>query len=144
MRFLEYRTQRKEVRGMQKLRKLAFGAANGLVLLAPAVALAGGPPSTNAWTRGTANVSGTGLADGSIYNIISQTLAWLLGILGFIAVIGFVISGILYLTAAGNESQIEKAKNAMTYSIVGVIVALMGWVIVQAVNAWLGGASNSF
>ncbi len=128
---------------MQKLRKLAVGAVNGLVLLAPAVAFAA-PPSTNAWVRGNSNVSGTGLAGGSIYNIISQTLAWLLGILGFIAVIGFVISGILYLTAAGNESQIEKAKNAMTYSIVGVIVALMGWVIVQAVNAWLGGTNNSF
>ncbi len=144
MRFLRFRTQRKEVRGMQKLRKLAFGAVNSLVLLAPAVVSAAAP-STNAWGgRGTTNASNTGLGGGSIYNIISQTLAWLLGILGFIAVIGFVISGILYLTAAGNESQIEKAKNAMTYSIVGVIVALMGWVIVQAVQAWLGGASNSF
>jgi len=129
---------------MQKLRKLAFGAANGLVLLAPTFALAQGAPSTDAWVRGQSNVSSTGLSGGSIYNIISQTLAWLLGILGFIAVIGFVISGILYLTAAGNDTQIEKAKSAMTYSIVGVIVALMGWVIVQAVNAWLGGSNNSF
>jgi len=129
---------------MQKLRKLAFGAANGLVLLAPTIALAQGAPSTDAWVRGQSNVSSTGLSGGSIYNIISQTLAWLLGILGFIAVIGFVISGILYLTAAGNDTQIEKAKSAMTYSIVGVIVALMGWVIVQAVNAWLGGSNNSF
>lgn len=129
---------------MQKLRKLAFGAVNSLVLLAPAVVSANAP-SLNAWSgRGTTNASNTGLGGGSIYNIISQTLAWLLGILGFIAVIGFVISGILYLTAAGNESQIEKAKSAMTYSIVGVIVALMGWVIVQAVQAWLGGNSNSF
>ncbi len=129
---------------MQKLRKLAFGAANGLVLLAPTVALAGAP-SSNAWGgRGVSNASGTGLAGGSIYDIISQTLAWLLGILGFIAIIGFVISGILYLTAAGNEAQIEKAKNAMTFSIVGVIVALMGWVIVQAINAWLSGTNNAF
>lgn len=128
---------------MQKLRKLAFGAANGLVLLAPTVALAA--PSSNAWGgRGVSNASGTGLAGGSIYDIISQTLAWLLGILGFIAIIGFVISGILYLTAAGNEAQIEKAKNAMTFSIVGVIVALMGWVIVQAINAWLSGTNNAF
>ena len=52
--------------------------------------------------------------------------------------IGFVIAGILYLTAAGNESQAEKAKNAMTYSIIGVIVALVGYVIIQAVSAWLG------
>lgn len=125
---------------MQKLRKIAFGAANGLVLLAPASALA----LTNGnWAdRGTSNYQSSGLPTGSIYGIISSTLSWLLAILGFIAVIGFVIAGILYLTAAGNEAQIEKAKSAMTYSIVGVIVALMGYVIIQAVNAWLGTSAS--
>lgn len=145
MRFLIFRTQRKEVRGMQKLRKLAFSAVNGLVLLAPAVALAAPAPAPAKpdWgDRGISNARDQGLPTGSIYEIISATLSWLLGILGFIAVIGFVISGILYLTAAGNESQIEKAKSAMTYSIVGVIVALMGWVIIQAVQAWLGTATS--
>jgi hypothetical protein len=126
---------------MQKLRKLAFGAANGLVLLAPAVALAQASPRafTDVWNaQGQINAERSGLPTGTIYNIIGSTLQWLLAILGFIAVIGFVISGILYLTAAGNEAQIEKAKNAMTYSIVGVIVALMGYVIIQAVEGWLG------
>ena len=126
---------------MQKLKKVAFGAANGLLLLAPAMAsaqLTGGN-----WTdRGTTNYQSSGLPTGSIYQIISSTLSWLLAILGFIAVIGFVISGILYLTAAGNEAQVEKAKNAMTYSIIGVIVALMGYVIIQAVGAWLGTSAS--
>ncbi|TXH01898.1 MAG: hypothetical protein E6P95_01000 [Candidatus Moraniibacteriota bacterium] len=126
---------------MQKLKKLAFGAANGLVLLAPAIASA--QLNNGNWdTRGTSNAQAAGLPTGSIYQIISSTLSWLLAILGFIAVIGFVISGILYLTAAGNESQIEKAKSAMTYSIVGVIVALMGYVIIQAVDAWLGTSAS--
>lgn len=121
---------------MQKFKKMAVGVANGIVLLAPATAFA----LTNGnWAdRGTTNYQSSGLPNSSIYNIISATLSWLLAILGFIAVIGFVISGILYLTAAGNETQIEKAKSAMTYSIIGVIVALMGYVIIQAVNAWLG------
>jgi hypothetical protein len=121
---------------MQKFKKVAFGAANGLLLLAPAMASAQLPGGN--WARGTTNYQASGLPTGTIYGIIGATLSWLLAILGFIAVIGFVISGILYLTAAGDESQIEKAKNAMTYSIIGVIVALMGYVIVQAVNAWLG------
>ena len=122
---------------MQKLKKIAFGAANGLLLMAPAMASA--QLTQGNWTdRGNTNAASAGLPTGSIYNIISSTLSWLLGILGFIAVIGFVISGILYLTAAGNEAQAEKAKNAMTYSIIGVIVALIGYVIIQAVNAWLG------
>ena len=30
-------------------------------------------------------------------------MMWMLGLLGFFAVIGFVISGIMYLVAAGDE-----------------------------------------
>lgn len=127
---------------MQKLRKLAFGAANGLVLLAPAIVSAQSTTYPSWSDRGKGNAKSAGLEDGSIYSIINATLSWLLGILGFIAVIGFVISGILYLTAAGNESQIEKAKSAMTYSIVGVIVALMGYVIIQAIEVWLGAGAT--
>lgn len=117
---------------MQKFKKLAIGVANGLVLLAPASALA---LNNGSWNLD--NSRSSNLPTGTIYQIIATTLSWLLAILGFIAVIGFVISGILYLTAAGNETQIEKAKSAMTYSIIGVIVALMGYVIIQAVDSWL-------
>ena len=130
---------------MQNVRKIAYGAANGLLLLAPAIASAQAPvlPGGGGWTgRGNPNAAASELKGTSIYDIIAATLGWLLAILGFIAVMGFVISGILYLTAAGNETQIEKAKNAMTYSIIGVIVALMGYVIITAVSAWLGGSAG--
>ncbi|KKP67124.1 MAG: hypothetical protein UR66_C0009G0103 [Candidatus Moranbacteria bacterium GW2011_GWE1_35_17] len=71
------------------------------------------------------------LADGSI---IINIMNWLLGIVGVIGIIGFVISGILYFIAAGDDSKMGTAKNAMTYSIIGVIVALMGYVIIQEVE----------
>lgn len=128
---------------MHKLKKIAFGAANGLLLMAPIAAKAQLGAGEN-WDRGFGNAKSSGLGGGSIYSVIQVTLGWLLGILGFIAIIGFVISGILYLTAAGNESQIEKAKSAMTYSIVGVIVALVGFMIVTAVGEWLKGTNYAF
>ena len=77
------------------------------------------------------------LPDASLSEIISGTMDWLLAIVGFIAIIGFVISGIMYLTAAGNDSQIKTAKEAMKWSIVGVIVALVGYVVILAVDMWL-------
>lgn len=91
------------------------------------------------WSLGS--VSGFGLPDGSIFGIISGILSWLLGILGLIGVVGFLISGILYLTSAGDEDQIEKAKKAMTWSIVGVVVGLIGVVIIQAIDYALRGFS---
>jgi hypothetical protein len=57
---------------------------------------------------------------------------WLLGLVGVIGVIGFAIAGILYLTAAGDETRMGTAKKAMTYSIIGVIIALAGLVIINA------------
>ncbi|HAS00240.1 MAG TPA: hypothetical protein DEA43_02960 [Candidatus Moranbacteria bacterium] len=88
--------------------------------------------------------SGTGLPSGSLINILTSGMNWLLIVVGILGVIGFVIAGILYLTAAGDEGQIDKGKTAMIYSIVGVIVALLGVVIIKAVQGMLSGSSKSF
>jgi len=82
--------------------------------------------------------SNTNLPNSSISAIVQNIMLWLLGILGFVAVIGFVISGILYLVAAGDEDAQARAKRAMIYSITGVIVGLVGLVILYAAQNLLG------
>lgn len=110
-----------------------------------AVALAAAPAMASAqWNVGRSNAGTSGLPQDSIYNIIMRTMNWLLAILGFIGIIGFVIAGILYLTSAGNEGQIEQAKTAMMYSIIGVVVALIGFVIINAVQGWLSSGTTQF
>ncbi len=85
----------------------------------------------------------TGLADPSatdphpITTVAITVMNWILGIFGVLAVIAFVIAGIIYLTSAGDEDRAQQAKRAMTYSIIGVIVALMGLVIIYAVDNML-------
>ena len=69
--------------------------------------------------------------------VLSNFMQWLLTVFGMIAVIGFVVSGIQYLTSTGDEARIESAKRHMKWSIVGVIVALSGVVIIFAVDAML-------
>ena len=71
-------------------------------------------------------------------------MKWLLGILGFVAIIGFVISGIMFLISAGDEDRQKTAKKAMYYSITGVIVGLVGYVVLVAVEAMLQGSSTTF
>lgn len=88
--------------------------------------------------------AGTNLPSSSIYTIIRSAMMWLLGLLGFFAVIGFVISGIMYLVAAGDEDAQKRAKKAMYYSITGVIVGLVGLVIIFAVNRLLGTQTTQF
>ncbi len=90
----------------------------------------------------------TGLPEGGgdtnpVGHIINNVMLWLLGVVGFIAIIAFVVSGIQYLTSAGDESQIETAKRNMKWSIVGVIVALIGYIVIVFINDMLGGSSGS-
>lgn len=84
---------------------------------------------------------GTGLSEKSVLDIIGALLGWLLAIFGFIALLGFIISGLQYLTAAGNEGQAETAKRNMQYSVIGIIVALSGWIVIKAVDALLNANS---
>jgi hypothetical protein len=69
---------------------------------------------------------------------------WILGIVGILGVIGFAIAGVFYLTAAGDEGRIGTAKNAMMYSIIGVIVALVGVIVLNAAKTMLGGTESTF
>ena len=92
------------------------------------------------WNIGS--VSSFGLPSGSIYGIIYGILNWLLAIIGIIGIIGFIISGAMYILSSGNEKMAGQAKSAMVNSIIGIIVALAGYVIIQAVDAILMGWSN--
>lgn len=81
----------------------------------------------------------TGLSELGVKEILEKLGIWLFSVLGIIAVILFVICGIQYLLSAGDDKKLERAKLCMTYSIMGVIVALGALVIIFAVDALLGG-----
>ncbi len=125
---------------------------NSLICVANMVDTSGlGNPTADTSAPAAANapmngiyLPNTGLPSpgGGIMQILGNLLAWLLGIVGIIAIISFVISGIQYFAAAGEESKMETAKRTMTYSIIGVIVVLASFVIIQAINFALQG--NAF
>lgn len=80
-----------------------------------------------------------GLPNNDILGVLTNVLTWLLGIIGILGLMAFVISGIQYLLASSNEELAETAKKNMTYSILGIVVALSGFVIIQAINLALQG-----
>ncbi|HCR56108.1 TPA: hypothetical protein DIV49_03980 [Candidatus Saccharibacteria bacterium] len=55
----------------------------------------------------------------------------LLFVLGSIAVIMIVVGGIRYALSAGDSSAITAAKNTILYAIIGVVVALLAYAIVN-------------
>ena len=125
-------------------KKLSISVLAFMLVVGPSVVSAQLiPGGMNPWQAGQANASAAGLPDKPIYQIIASTLSWLLAILVFLAIAGFVISGLLYITSAGNEGQAEQAKNAMKFSVIGIIVALIGYVAIKAIDSLLR-ASSSF
>ena len=62
----------------------------------------------------------------TVGNIVSA-LFWIVGI---IAVVVLIIAGIMYMTSAGDPGKAAKAKNAVLYAIIGLIVAIMSGAIV--------------
>lgn len=77
---------------------------------------------------GADNSGGASLEDN--IKIITNVLLF---ILGAIAVIMIIIGGIRYATSNGDSSAIQGAKNTILYAVIGLIVAILAYAIVNFV-----------
>lgn len=68
--------------------------------------------------------------DGGIFKTIVNILLY---IIGAIAVIVLIIGGIRYVTSGGDSSAVTAAKNTILYAIIGIIVAILAYAIVNFV-----------
>jgi Trk-type K+ transport system membrane component len=115
---------------MKKIKNIFYSAAL-LVALSPVLVSA----------QGFSVPEPEGTTSRSLTEVLTGLMNILLSFVGILGVIGFAISGIMYLTAAGDEGRVENAKKTMIWSITGVVVALVGVVVVRAIDAWLQGQS---
>lgn len=80
---------------------------------------------------GAGNVN-TGATD-TIPETIQQVTDILLFLLGAVSVIMLVIGGFKFVTSNGNAEQVKSAKNTIMYAIIGVVVALLAYAIIDFV-----------
>lgn len=57
----------------------------------------------------------------------------LLYILGAVAVIVIIIAGVMYVISVGDPNAVNKAKNTLLYAVIGLIVAIIAYAIVNFV-----------
>ena len=74
---------------------------------------------------------------------IKTVINVILGFVGVIAVIILIISGISFITSQGDPGKVSKARSAIIYSIVGIIVALLAFAIVNFVLDSVFGTSKT-
>lgn len=72
----------------------------------------------------------------SASDILLSVLNFLLGIVGTLSIIMLVIGGGMFLTAAGSQDRITTGKKIVSYSLLGIIVALASLVIVRQIASF--------
>jgi ABC-type glycerol-3-phosphate transport system permease component len=95
------------------------------------------PPTLTMAASSTANQSD--ISSGGLPQVnagtdnIKNVLRIVFGIIGSFALLNITISGLKYITAAGNSQQISEAKNGIVYSLIGLMIAIAAEAIVAFV-----------
>ena len=131
----------------------AGGALSGSVFAKPPKSAAGNSSAGAANSSGSGGSSGIcppgsknpGAANIAACNIdpdhkgddlISDTnkiINVVIGVLGVVAVVVVIYGGFLFLTAQGDPGKIKKGKDSITWGIIGLIIALLSWSIINFV-----------
>ena len=83
-----------------------------------------------------------GLPTTDIRLVIARIIRVALGLLGIIALVLMLYAGFLWMTAGGNEEQIDSAKKVLTNAIIGLAIILSAYAIVSFVISKLVGATT--
>ncbi len=67
---------------------------------------------------------------GGIFRTITNVLLFLIGA---ISVIMLIVGGIRYVVSGGDSTAVQNAKNTILYAIVGVVVAILAYAVVNFV-----------
>lgn len=101
-----------------------------LIIFAPILAMAQQPRGLVPWT--CANLIPCNICD--LWVLADNIIRFLVFTLALpILVLALIIGGIVWMTSAGNPTRIEKGKNILTSSIIGVFIAFGGWLIVDTI-----------
>lgn len=119
---------------MQKLKLsiIALFVAAGVGMVSAPTYVAACSSAADCVQDGVDDAGGTG-SKVSLGNLIKTVVNVLLYILGAIAVIMIVIGGIKYTTSNGDSSAVTSAKNTIMYAVIGLVIAMMAYAIVNFV-----------
>ena len=90
--------------------------------------------------RGATNFDADALKEKPLMKRLSIIINVILSVLGIVAVIVIILGGFTYITSNGDAAKVTKGKNIILYGVIGLVVALLAFAIVNFV---LGSVFNS-
>ena len=88
--------------------------------------------ATSEISRGAAATGGSGDVN-TLPTKVKGIINVILYIVGILAVVMIIFGGIKYMTSAGDQSAVTSAKNTILYGIIGLVITLLAYAIVQFV-----------
>ena len=125
------------------LKKITAGVLTVMVLsvfAVPAITLAQTAADLDLGLDSAANI---GLGDRGLKDSINSIIQILLGFLGILAVIIILWGGFIWMTAAGDETKVDKAKKLIISGIVGIVIILAAYIIANFVITTIGAELNT-
>lgn len=119
-----------------KQRLKSFAIILGLLMGVTSVMLPAPVGAINVFSgacQGNSNAEVCKAKNDSINPLVQTIINTLLFAVGIIAVIMIIVGGIRYVTSNGDSGQIASAKNTIMYAVIGLIVSLMAFAIVNFV-----------
>ncbi len=115
---------------IEKARKTILNAVIGLIIALGSVAIVNLLFSGIFGDTDGTTVNGVnGIIDLTGQELLANILNLTYFIAGVVAVIVIIISGLSYATSSGDSGKLARAKNLITYSIVGIIIVLVAFTI---------------
>lgn len=74
----------------------------------------------------------------NLFELVEKIINGVLGFLGVIAVVIMLYGGFLWMTAAGDGNQVDKAKKTLRNGTIGLVIVLTAWAIVRFIFGLFG------
>ena len=71
----------------------------------------------------------------NLFQTIQTIINWILAVLGLVAVIMVILGGFTYMTSQGDPQKTKRGRDTILYGIIGLIIALLAFAIVNFVLA---------
>lgn len=131
---------------MKKLQLIALLVSSVMLLLTLGLTIDVKAQATDPADTACEGIAATGAdcsgGEDGLTGLIQNVMNILLFVIGAASVVMLVIGALRYTLSAGDAQAAAAAKNTIIYAIIGIIVAVMAWVIADFVFEQVGGGTS--
>lgn len=124
------------------MKKIFLTAVIIFALAAPVFVSAQGIKDAGKVLNQIANPNQTGL-EGDLATTVATVIKALLALVGTVFLVLTIYAGVLWMTAQGEPDKVEKAKEIIKASVIGLVIVLSAYSITYFVTSKLGAATGT-